>query len=38
LLFTANGTTAITPRAILFHFEKVLLKAKINTPVVIYFY
>ena len=30
LLFTANGTTAITPRAILFHFEKVLLKAEIK--------
>jgi integrase len=30
LLFTANGKTAITPRAILFHFEKVLLRAGIK--------
>jgi integrase len=29
LLFKASGTTAITPRAILHHFEKVLLKAKV---------
>jgi integrase len=30
LLFTANGKTAITPRAILFHFEKILLRAEIK--------
>ena len=29
LLFTANGETALTPRAILFHFDKVLKQAKI---------
>jgi integrase len=29
LLFKAVGTTAITPRAILFHFDKVLKEAKI---------
>jgi integrase len=29
LLFTANGETALTPRAILFHFDKVLKLAKI---------
>jgi integrase len=30
LLFKGSGTTAITPRAILHHFEKVLLKAEIK--------
>jgi len=30
LLFTANGKTSITPRAILFHFDKILLNAKIS--------
>jgi site-specific recombinase XerD len=29
LLFTANGETALTPRAILFHFDKVLKQAKV---------
>jgi len=30
LLFRASNSTAITPRAILFHFDKVLLEAKIK--------